>query len=197
MWIPVFPTEISFFFPLSCHVSNPYPVSKFEADQRRWSCHVEIIPPPPPPSERKLVISQWLWGDSGDVAWKQRPPHRPHSSLLSSVEVGCDRKRKSFPPWDAFVQWVPGEVSWWSVVIYCVGEKRKSFSVQQGWQRRRERRESCSCTEYMSSGCTVFRPFLCCCEYRNWSLLQLISHCSSKNKHFALCHWRTDVKTWK
>lgn len=44
-WVPVFPTEIcSSRCLVMCQI--PKLVSKFEADQLRWSCRVEIIPPP-------------------------------------------------------------------------------------------------------------------------------------------------------
>lgn len=77
MWIPVFSTEL---IP-SCRVSNPKLVAKSEEDRGRSSCHVEIIPRP---SERKLVISQWLWWWDPFLRWSWLWPYKKKSLPLRS-----------------------------------------------------------------------------------------------------------------
>ena len=92
---------------MSCHVSDPEPVSKIEADQQRWSCPVEIIPPP---SERKLVISWWLQKGGGGGGLRRcssetTTPSPPPPTTTSSPQpnLAVTSKVKVSPPWDLFI----------------------------------------------------------------------------------------------
>lgn len=139
-------------FLLSCHVSNPKLVSKFEADQRRWSCHVEIIPPP---SERKLVISQWLLG--GWVGGGT-PEMWPGNNNLPILRKFCDYLLvKTF-------SWERGRVT--------------AMAQMERWGKVRVM--PLYWIQYMSCGPCSILLFICC-KCRNSdsitaSVLQLISH---------------------